>query len=293
MAIYWDHYYDTLIIVNLLIVVALFTCLRFFSGAISHINASDELLKKDNPAFGISLAGAAFAVTIMLSGTLYGDLDSSLISAAITVGLFGIIGIIMMAFTRLVFDKITLPKVHLRNEIIKGNKSVAIADAGNVIAAAIIIRATMNWVTVYSISGITALVGAYLISQFILTMITFLSMKTFKIINKDACIQEQLKKDNIAMALRFAGQKIGTAFAIAMAAQIVIYDDFDVITVLFVWFFASLAVIALWKVICFIAEHIILFRVDIYKEIIQQKNIAVGALTGIIYIALGLLISQL
>lgn len=292
-AIYWDHYYDAVIVVNLLVVIALFTCLRLFSGTIAHINASDELLKKDNPAFGISLAGAAFAVTIMLSGTLYGDPEGDLLDAVVTVGLFGVLGITMMAFTRLIFDKITLPKVHLRDQIVNGNKAVALADAGNVIAAAIIVRAAMNWVTVYSFNGIISLVGAYLISQLILTSITFLNIQMFRKLNQDSCIQEELKKGNIGMALRFAGQKIGSAFAIATAAQIVVYEEYDVTKILVAWFVASLVVIALWKIICFIAERVILFKVNIYQEVIQQKNIAVGALEAAIYIALAFLISQI
>lgn len=291
-AIYWDHYYDAVLIVNLLIVIGLFTCLRLFSGTIAHINASDELLKKDNPAFGISLAGAAFAVTIMLSGTLYGDPDGDLLDAVVTVGLFGVLGIMMMACTRIIFDKVTLPKVHLRDEIVKGNKAVALADAGNVIAAAIIVRAVMDWVTVYSFNGIMALIGAYLISQFVFTTITFLNIQTFRSFNKDSCIQEELKKGNVGMALRFAGQKIGCAFAIATAAHIVVYEEYNVTTILIAWFLASLVVLALWKITCFIAERIILFRVNTYQEVIQQKNVAVGALEAAIYIALAFLISQ-
>ncbi|MBU0858550.1 MAG: hypothetical protein KJ667_01310, partial [Alphaproteobacteria bacterium] len=71
--IYWDHYYNPIILLNLLIVIGLFTALRLFSGTIAHIKASDELLKKDNPAFGISLAATTFAVAVVLAGTVYGS----------------------------------------------------------------------------------------------------------------------------------------------------------------------------------------------------------------------------
>jgi uncharacterized membrane protein YjfL (UPF0719 family) len=118
-------------------------------------------------------------------------------------------------------------------------------------------------------------------------------MKVFGIINKGNLLQDELKKGNIALALRFAGRKIGTAFAIAMAAKIVVYEEYEVVPILLAWFLTSILIILIWEVLCFIAERIILFRVDADQEVIEQKNIAVGALQAVIYVSLGLLISSL
>jgi uncharacterized membrane protein YjfL (UPF0719 family) len=289
--IYWDHYYNTTLLINLLIITGLFASLRLFSGTIAHINASDELLKKDNPAFGISLAGATLAITIMLSGVIYGDLDSSRTETVVVLALFGILGIALMALTRIIFDKITLPDISLREEIVKGNIAVAIADAGNVLATAIIIRAIMIWVPMYTIGGLTAVLGSFAVSQIILTAMTLLRIKVFGFINKDSEMQNELKNGNTALALRFSGQKIGTAFAIATAARIIIYEEYEIFSILAVWFLASIVVILIWKALCFVAHRIILFRVNINREVLQQRNIAVGALQAVIYISLGFLIS--
>lgn len=291
--IYWDHYYNSILLLNLLIVIVLFTSLRLFSGMVAHINASDELLRKDNPAFGISLAGATFAITIMLSGAIYGSPENGVLHAAFAVGLFGVLGIGLMAMTRLILAKVTLSDISLRDEIVKGNKAVAIADAGNVLAAAIIIRMVMIWVDVNSVEGIMALLGGYAVSQVILTSMTFLRIKVFGLVNKGNGLSEELKKGNVALALRFAGRKIGAAFAIATAAHIVVYEEYDVVSILAAWFVASIAVILVWKILCFMAERIILFKVDVNQEVIEQGNIAVGALQAVIYISLGLLLSAL
>ena len=285
--IYWDHYYNAVLLINLLIVVGLFTALRLFSGTIAHINASDELLKKDNPAFGISLAGAAFAITLMLSGLIYGRPEDDLVYSAITIGMVGILGIILMALTRVIFAKVILPNISLRDEIMKGNKAVAIADAGNVLAIAIIIHVIMIWVTVYSLNGVLALLGGYIVSQSLMTGMTLLNIKML-----GNNLQDELKNGNSALALRFAGQKIGTAFAIAMAARIVLYEEFNIVPILITWFFTSIIIILIWKVLCFIAKNIILFKVDTYQEVFEQRNIAVGALEAVIYISIGLLISR-
>lgn len=291
--IYWDHYYNLIILLNLAIVIVLFTSLRLFSGTIAHINASNELLKKDNPAFGISLAATTFAVTIMLTGTIYGSPEVDARYAILAVGLFGVMGIALMAVTRLIFDKITLPAVSLRDEIVRGNVAVAIADAGNVLAAAVILRTVLIWVIGFDMGSIIALLGGYVVSQFILTVVTLLKRQGFKVLHKGYDLQEELKKGNIALALRFAGQKVGAAFAIATAAHIVVYEQYDILSILVAWFVASLAAVLIWKIFCLAGERIILWRVDRVSEVLEQRNVAVGALQAVIYISMGMLISSL
>jgi uncharacterized membrane protein YjfL (UPF0719 family) len=290
---YWDSNYNGVLLLNLAVVIGLFTTLRLFSGAIAHIDASKELLRKDNPAFGISLAGVTFAITILLLGTLYGNPDDNLMAAAGYTAAFGLIGIILMAIARFIFDKVALPDVHLRNEIVKGNVAVAIVDAGNVLASAIIIRELMMWVTDNSTEGMIALLAAYFISQFILTAATFLRCKIFHLFHKDHSIQDELKNGNIALALSFSGRKIGTAFAIAIAANHVVYEVYDIKAMLLPWLLASIAAIVILKIITFVAMRVILFRVNIFDEIINQRNIAVGTLQGIVYLSIAMLLSQL
>lgn len=291
--IYWERYYDSIIALNLLIALGLLTSLRLFSGTISHINASDELLKKDNAAFGISLAAAMFGMAIMLSGTIYGTQEADANRSVIVVGLFGLAGIVMMALTRLIFGTITLPRVSLRNEISKGNIAVAIADAGNILAAAIIVHAILAWVYVESVSGVVTLFVAYLVSQVLLTAMTVIRMKVFGMINKGYCLQEELNSGNAALALRFAGQKIGIALAISTAAQVVVYEEYDVPQIMYAWMLASIAAIIGLKVLSYIAEKTILFRINLNHEVLEQKNIAIGALQAAISVSLGLLIASL
>lgn len=291
--IYWDHYYDKILLLNLLIVIGLFASLRVFSGTIAHINAAEELFKKDNPAFGISLAGATFAISIVLSGTLSGSPAETFLDAIIGVGLYGVIGIVLMALTRIIFDKITLPAVSIRHQIERGNIAVALADTANVIAAAIIIRGVMIWMPTNTLQSLLSLLGAYALSQLILTGITLFRIKTFDAKNKSGNTQSELEKGNVALALRFAGRKIGTAFAITVAAKIVVYEVYGLGQILTAWFAVSLLAIIVLKAICMLAEKLILFGVDLDREIIGQRNIAVGALQAAIYTALGLLLATL
>ena len=290
---YWDHNYNVILLVNLAICIGLFTSLRLFSGAIAHVSAWDELVKKDNPAFGISLAGVAFAVTLVLVGAIYGKPANNLQDSIIAVGGYGIIGIVLMALTRIIFDRIALPKISIRDEIEKTNIAAGIIDAGNVIATAIIIQAVTIWVEVNTIAGIIALLTGYVISQVLLTVATFIRVKLFSWRNKGSSIQEAFKEGNAALALHFAGRRIGTAFAITAAANIMVYEVYDIYQLLLAWIGISVIMIAVLMILSFIADKIILFRIDVNYEITTQRNIAIGALQGVVYMSLGLLLAQL
>lgn len=291
--IYWDHYYNGVLLLNLAIVVGVLVSLKFFSAAIIHVNPTRELSVKDNPAFGISLAGATLAIAIMLGGAIYGSPENNLVHSLLAVAGLGLLGVLLMTVTRLIFTKITLPAISLRAEILAGNKAVAIADAGNVIAAAIIVYVVMIWVPGYSIEAMAALFGGYAISQIFLTALTVARIKVFAKVMQGDCLQTQLKQGNIAIALRFAGQKIGTALAMSTAAHIVVYEEYSVLPILLAWMVASAIVVAIWEVLCLVAQKVILSGVDLNHEVIQDKNIAIGALQAAICISVGLLISQL
>lgn len=291
--VYWDNNYNIVLLLNLVLVIAIFTSVRFFSGITSHINSTKELTEKDNPAFGISMAGVVFAVTIILSGAIYGDPIYTMEQSVISVGLYGIIGITLMAITRIIFNKIALPSVTIREEIVKGNVAAGIIDAGNVIATAIIIRTMMMWVDANTINGLFAILIGFVISQVLLTSTTILRIKRLnnKITNNS--LQNEIKSRNIAIALRFSGRKIGTAFAIAAASSRLIFELYDLPSLLAIWAGVSVIMIVLLSLLSFIANKIILAGINVDDEVIRQRNIALGAVQCVIYICLGLLLSEL
>ena len=159
----------------------------------------------------------------MLLGTLYGQEIRSIEQAFISTGLYGGAGIILMALTRIIFDKISLPKISIRDEILAGNIAIAIIDAGNVIATAIILYGVMAWAEVNTLDSMKLVAIAYVVSQLLLTLASLLRIKLFAIRNAGKSLQEELHNHNIALALRFAGYRIGTAFAITAAYSMLVY----------------------------------------------------------------------
>ncbi len=291
--VYWDHSYNIILLVNLAIAIIIFTSLRFFSGVISHINPSNELIEKDNPAFGISLAGVVFGVTIVLTGAIYGDPIYTLQDSVVAVGLYGVIGIVLMAVTRLLFDKVAMPKISIRDEIVKGNVAAAIVDAGNVIATAIVIRTMMVWIETKTLEGIAAVLSGYIISQVLLTCTTLLRIKKINRQDNIDSLESEIKKGNNALALRFTGRKIGSAFAITAASNVLVFETYNIQVILGVWALVSILMITILSVLSFIANKVILAGINVEDEVIRQRNAALGIVQCIIYISLGLLLSEL
>ena len=291
--VYWDHHYNIILILNLVLVIAVFTSVRLFSGIFSHIDSSRELTEKDNPAFGVSMAGVVFAVAIILSGAIYCDPIYTMQESVISIGLYGVIGIILMAIARIIFNKIALPSVKIRDEILKGNLAAGIIDAGNVVATAIIIRTMMMWVSGNTASGLLAVLAGFVISQVLLTTTTIIRIKRFDRANKESTLYSELKSGNVAVALRFSGRKIGTAFAVAAASSRLVFELYDLPSLIAIWAGVSVVMIGLLTLFSFIANKIILAGIDVEDEIIRQRNIAVGVVQSVLYICLGMLIAEL
>lgn len=291
--IYWDHGYNLTLLLTLAIIIALFASLRLFAGLVSHVDSSFELTQKDNTAFGVSLAGVVFGVTIVLVGVIPSSWTQSLADSLITVTTYGVVGILLMFLTRVIFDRWVLYRFSPRDEIIRGNVAVAIVDAGNVIAAAIVISAVTSWINTDSLDGIFSLLAVYIMSQAILTFVGVAHVRIFAKLNPGKSLPQELYNGNAAVALRFAGRRIGYAFTIMAASHIMVYELYSVAELLVQWTLLSFGLLLGMTLLSYIAARAILFGLNVNDEVINQRNIAIGAVQGVIYISLGLIVSSL
>lgn len=291
---YWDHSYNPTMLVSLAIIIALFASVRLFSGAISHVDSKFELTQKDNGAFGISLAGVVFGVTLVLTGVIPNSWTMDLAEVSVAVAVYGVIGIGLMVLTRLIFDRIALPRISIRDEIIKGNTAAAIIDAGNVVAAALVIRAVMAWTPTTNLESIIDLLKLYVVSQVLLTVIAMVHVRLFTMHGvDDRTLQDEIHDGNTALALRMSGRRIGIAFAITAASNLMVYELYGVDKLLLQWVAISLLVVVVLTILSWVASKIILWRMNVNDEVINQRNIAIGSVQGTVYIALGMLLASL
>jgi len=287
-----DAHYFIVISINLLAAIILLVSIKYISGWIANVNATDELKEKDNAAFGISIFAVMLSISIMMTGVVSGGSDEIIANEAISVVTYGVLGLVLMFVTRFVFDKFTMPNISIKDEIKNGNMAVAIIDAGNVLATAIIIRSIMVWIETEAISGVIFVCIGYIISQIVLVIATIYRKKIF---NKTSSrkMHDLLLQGNMALAFRFSGYRIAIAFAIASTSGIVPFSTENILTISILWLVISVIMIVIISLLSLIAHKIILKDIDNNAEIREESNIAIGLIEGGISICIALLVASL
>ncbi|PCJ38576.1 MAG: hypothetical protein COA81_12785 [Alphaproteobacteria bacterium] len=278
--------------INLVITVLVLGGIRYVIGWISNINTKEELAERDNPALGISLAGVVFAVGIVMTGVISGEASADLGQEAMTVALSGVIGIALIFAARMIFDKVSMPKLNVRDAIVSGNVAVSVMDMGNVIATALIIKAVFLNTEAGSLNLILAGVGSFIVSQLLLSLASYYRIFLF---NKyhGTSLQDNVSGGNIALALRFSGFRIGMAFAISGALALAPLDLNNLVASMGIWLGVGLVQMVLVVLFSFICEKLLLMGVDTRDEVDNQKNVAVGATQAALLVAISLIIFTL
>ena len=265
--------------------------MRFLAGTVANVSATHEISQRDNFAFGVSLAGAMVAVCIMLMGVVSGDAGYSLANEAEMVLLFGVVGIVLMWITRIVFDRLSFPKLSIQEQIMQGNMAASIIDACNMIATAIIIKGAMTWVDGGLTIGLIAVVISFLASQIIMALATLYRVKVYAKRHDGDQLHTAIEQDNIALALRFGAYRVGIAIAVSSAFSVIEYIPEELAWVFVLWFSVALILFVLLTLIAIVIRLGVLHKVNIGEEVGEQRNISVGIIEGSIYIVVGLLLS--
>jgi uncharacterized membrane protein YjfL (UPF0719 family) len=287
-----DTNYVMVLLINLGIAMALLAGLKFLAGLISNVNATQELAEKDNPAFGISLAGVAMAITIMLTGVMSGEASASFASEAMLVAGYGLLGLILMVLTRFVFDRISMPQFSVKDAILKGNIAAGILDAGNVVATAIIIRALLMWVNTESLQGLAVILGGFVISQLILSAASIYRRKR-SLSRHNKSLQDAIEGGNIAVAWRFTGFRIAVALAITAASGFIPYAQESLCEIMLLWTLVSICLLGVISILAVVTDKLILSGIDVQDEVDNQGNLAIGIIQCAITIAVGIIIAVL
>ncbi|MBL4640013.1 MAG: DUF350 domain-containing protein [Kordiimonadaceae bacterium] len=278
--------------INLVLTVLVLASIRYIIGMISSVNTKEELTVRNNPALGISLAGVVLGVGIIMSGVISGDASASLQEEIITVALSAVIGIILIFAARMIFDKISMPNFKVRDALLDGNVSVAVMDMGNVIATALIIKAVFVTSETGSINLMLAGIGSFVVSQLLLSVASYYRIALF---NKhhDSSLQDNVLAGNVALSLRFAGFRIGMAFAISGALALAPLDLNNLVSSLGIWLGVGLIQMVVVVVFAAICEKALFAGVNTRDEVDNQKNVAVGATQAALLTSIGLIVFTL
>ncbi len=276
---------------DFVIVFAILLLVRFIYGVASGVDTMHELAVKDNFAVGISLAGATAGIAIMLTGVVSGGFAGNFGSEATEMVAYGALGLVLMWLTRLIFDRVALPALSVKQEISNGNTAVAVVDAGNVLATAIMVRAVLVWSDDALAPGLIAVIVGYVVSQIILTLSAYYRIWVFGKRNKDTRLHEAVGSGNLALALRFVGFQVGVALAVSAASDLAPYvTGGDPISQALVWGVFSIGATVALVLLSLLAERCVLTGIDLAEEVDRQGNIGVALTEVSVYLAIGLLL---
>ena len=280
-----------MMVMDFVLVFAVLLLVRVLYGVASGVDTLHELSVKDNFAIGISLAGATAAIGIMLTGVVSGEYAFSYGMELAAMASYGVLGLALMWLTRLIFDRVALPRLSVRALVGDGNTAVATVEAGNLLATAIMVRAVMVWSDDALIPGLIAVIVGYVASQIILTVTAYYRIWRYKMRNSGGRFSDAVADGNLAVALRFVGFQIGVALAVTAAGGLAPYaPGGDPVMQAVLWGVVSIGAAVVLVVLTVIAEFAVLTGLDLSEEVDRQRNIGVALVEVAVYLAIGLLL---
>ena len=282
-----------IICIDLILAVIAISGYRYFQSVTQGINTTQELSKKDNFAFGIAFAGGALALAQIIAAAIGGDPEQSYVHEAINVSIYAILGILLLRVGAWVNDKVNFNQFSLTKEISKENITTGIIQAANYIALGIIIAAAINWIEVETYEGILSVIFTFVTAQAVLLAVTRYRAGVYARRHNGASWQDALQKGNPALAIRYLGHIVATAFGISAAAHLVSYSQAEPWLAAIIWFGCSVLTVIAISVLAVIARTIILMRINTTEEVDEQQNIGVAFIEAQIFVSMAFVLDPL
>lgn len=272
------------------IAIVLLYTMRLMSGQMSSVSTSEELCKQDNFAFGISVAGRMLALCVVLSAAAISSDETDFVESAMSMLLYGLVGILLIKIGRIAHDKIILNRLDKEQLISDRNVSVALVDAASSVATAIIIHSVMIWVKGTDANALVAIFSGFLVTQAILLTTTRLYERRFSKNNQSSSLQRSLTKGQLALAVQHCGHLLGTAFVVTAASQLLIYNPVGYVSNLTGWLIVGMVLTLLLAFLVLLTKKIVLMGLDTVQEVDHQHNVGVASIELVISVGIALII---
>ncbi|MFQ3243915.1 MAG: hypothetical protein ACJAYF_001881 [Arenicella sp.] len=281
--------------VNILIIIAFVLPVRFILAKYLGVDAKQELDKTDNAAFGVSIAGGALGLILMLTGVMSGESMAVISEEIMSLIVYGILGYAMMIAGVLIQDKLVIRGVSLAKEIRSGNMAAAIVVATNMAIVGLIAKKTITWIDSDGLDGIVPVLVVFAVSQLVLAMVVIIrsviySMRNAKNSEKgiDAAStwQQAIESGNTAIAIRYAGQLLATGIVVSATSMVIDGADLTLAAIALSWLGTALGLTILVWLGYRIFLPIVLFKVNVVEEVDHQNNIGVAAVEAALFVGL-------
>lgn len=279
------------IALNLAIAVVAICGFRFLFGKLAGVSTTVELSDKDNQAFGISFAGGAGALALVLSAAITGDAAADLITEALNVITYAAAGIVLLKVGSLINDWIMFHKFSLKQAVHQHNVGAGVIQAANFLALGFIIHTAMNWVEPEDWQGLLPVFLVFIAAQLILLLVTRLRTQIFSRRHDGESFQHAIEAGNTALSIRYAGHIIGTSLAVTAADDIVPYLHHEPWLSAAIWGGVGIALTLTMSLLSLIARSAILAKINVVEEVDDQQNTGVAFVEAVIFVAVGLLLS--
>ncbi|QEP42624.1 DUF350 domain-containing protein [Ectothiorhodospiraceae bacterium BW-2] len=263
---------------------------RFLGSVITRMKLTEVLSHDDNAAAGVAMSGAMVAIAVMLMGVASGDVGRTIVAEITLIVSYAILGVVIMLLTRHLFERFNMSDISIQQGIAKGNMAAAIVDAGNMLSTALIVRAVMTWVDGASWFGLIGVLVGFVVSQLVLYLATLYRYYIFNRAHAQdgKTLHGEIESGNCALALRFSGYRIGVGLAMTATSGVVVYDPYLLTLSLTAWVGLGLFFFVAQTVVSMGVRQLVLRGIDVATEVGEQRNVAIGAMEGAIYIAVGL-----
>jgi uncharacterized membrane protein YjfL (UPF0719 family) len=263
--------------------VILLLIAKLFYNLLTPYQLNVQLTQKDNKAVAVSFSGYLLAVGIVILGVFNsetgGSVKPNMWYELLDTVIWGIVGIVLLNFARIINDKLLLSKFNNVKELIADkNIGTAAVEWGSYVGSAFIIYGAISGEDTGYVNGlITA--GVY----FIISQIAFILFGWIYQLISRYDLHKEIEEDNISAGLAF-GMTL-TAISIILSGYVLRYDS---LIGFWIWFLVGLVMLVVGR---YLVDKILLPGALLDEEISKDKNWGAAFVEGSVAIGLAFLIT--
>lgn len=275
----------TLSLARVLLGVLMLALARLIKAVLSPYKVDQELTKKDNPAFGLTLAGYYLASVAVFVGTAHSHavpLDQGSSAALRALGLdlaTATVGIIALCFSRWLTDWALVAKARIADQIVlHRNVAAGAVEAGVYIASGLVLFGALREPG----GSLLTTVVFFLLGQVVLVLLGRLYQRF-----AGYDVAREIGNGNLAAGAAFALTLVALALLMVKATS---GEFVDWGTNLTYFAFDCASGFILLIALRWLTDLALLPDARIVDEIVRDRNVNVGLIEGIVAVGLALLI---
>ncbi len=243
-----------------------------------------ELTEKDNPAFGVCLAGYLIGSGIALSGIAFNSsANVSMIENVVSISVVMVLTLILMRLSVVINDRAILHRFSVTKELIHDkNVGTGFVVAGSCIATGWMLNGVLSGESSSLLIGLRDMVVYWALGQVILIAGGFL----FQLITRYDLHKVIGDEDNMPAGISFGGFLVALGIITHNALVGATSHLADEISTTLVFALSGMVILVLTRVI---VDKLFLPNSPLSKEVVEDRNPAAGSIAAVSFIVVALM----